>query len=74
MALGGAVKGGQVIADWPGLKQNDLYESRDLNPTTPLESVLAGAVAGHFNLDPELAMQTLFPGRNTRPVEGLIRL
>jgi uncharacterized protein (DUF1501 family) len=74
MALGGAVKGGQVIADWPGLKQNNLYESRDLNPTTPLESVLAGAVAGHFGLDPELAMLTLFPGRSTRPIEGLIRL
>lgn len=73
MLLGGGVKGGQVIADWPGLRANDLYEGRDLNPTTPLESVLAGAVAGHFTLDPELAMRTLFPGRTSRPIEGLNR-
>ncbi|MDN3645780.1 DUF1501 domain-containing protein [Pontixanthobacter aestiaquae] len=73
MLLGGAVAGGKVIADWPGLRQNDLFEGRDLNPTNALEAVLAGAVAGHFGLDPELAMRTLFPARSASPVEGLIR-
>ena len=34
MLLGGAVAGGKVIADWPGLSQGALYEGRDLKPTT----------------------------------------
>ena len=73
MLLGGAVNGGRVIADWPGLGGNDLHEGRDLKPTTALESVLAGAVSGHFALDPTQAMQTLFPGRTSPALEGLIR-
>ena len=43
---GGALKGGRVIADWPGLKTANLYENRDLKPTTDLRAVLKGAVEG----------------------------
>lgn len=71
--LGGTVKGGRVLADWPGLSQSALYEGRDLRPTTPLDSVLSGAIAGHFGLDPVRAARTLFPGGAGRPLEGLIR-
>jgi uncharacterized protein (DUF1501 family) len=73
MLLGGKVAGGRVIADWPGLRQSDLYEARDLRPTTSTEAVIAGAVAGHFGLDPARAMTTLFPGRTGRASEGLLR-
>ena len=71
MLLGGGVKGGRVVADWPGLRSQDLYENRDLMPTTSLEAVIAGAVSGHFGLDSQLAMKTLFPGRTVSPLEGL---
>ena len=67
------MRGGRVIADWPGLGPGQLYQDRDLAPTTALESVLAGAVAGHFRLDPALVMARLFPGRSTPPLGGLIR-
>lgn len=73
MLLGGKVAGGRVMADWPGLRQNDLYEARDLRPTIATEAVIAGAVAGHFGLDPARAMSTLFPGRSGRASEGLLR-
>ncbi|MBI1403110.1 MAG: DUF1501 domain-containing protein [Porphyrobacter sp.] len=73
LVLGGKVRGGRVLADWPGLGQNQLYEGRDLAPTTALESVLAGAVAEHFGLDPAQAMTRLFPGRATRALSGLVR-
>lgn len=71
--LGGRVKGGRVITDWPGLSQSALYEGRDLKPTTPLDAVLAGAIAGHFGLDPIRTAHTLFPGGTSKPLEGLIR-
>ena len=72
LVMGGAVRGGRVIADWPGLAAAQLYEGRDLAPTIALESVLAGAVAEHLRLDPTLAMARLFPGRSAAPLAGII--
>ena len=61
MLLGGAVGGGKVIADWPGLADAALYEGRDLRPTTDLDALIAGALSQHFALEPARAMTTLFP-------------
>src|SRR6185437_6729 len=61
MLLGGAVAGGKVIADWPGLSTAALYEGRDLKPTTDLDSLIAGAVAQHYGIEPARVMTTLFP-------------
>ena len=73
LILGGGVRGGRVIADWPGLSDNQLYEGRDLAPTIALESVLAGAVAEHLRLDPKLAMARLFPDRSIAALSGIVR-
>jgi uncharacterized protein (DUF1501 family) len=61
MLLGGAVAGGRVVADWPGLTQSALYEGRDLKPTTDLDALIAGALAQHYAVEPPRMMQTLFP-------------
>jgi uncharacterized protein (DUF1501 family) len=61
MLLGGAVAGGKVLADWPGLTPSALYEGRDLKPTTDLDSLIAGALAQHYAIDPARAMTMLFP-------------
>lgn len=61
MLLGGTVAGSKVIADWPGLRDSDLYEGRDLKPTTDLDSLIAGALAQHYALEPGRVMTTLFP-------------
>jgi uncharacterized protein (DUF1501 family) len=61
MLLGGAVVGGKVIADWPGLSAAALYEGRDLKPTTDLDALIAGALAQHYALDPARVMTSLFP-------------
>ncbi|WP_296677826.1 DUF1501 domain-containing protein [Novosphingobium sp.] len=71
--IGGTVKGGRIVADWPGLANAQLYEGRDLKPTTALDAVMAGAVAGHFGLDPAIAASRLFPGGTGRPLVDLIR-
>ncbi|HEY0623482.1 DUF1501 domain-containing protein [Sphingomonas sp.] len=72
--LGGAVKGGRVQADWPGLGDAALYEGRDLKPTAGLDSVIGSAVAAHFVLDPQRAMPAIFPGQKSAgSIDGLIR-
>jgi uncharacterized protein (DUF1501 family) len=65
MLLGGAVAGGKVIADWPGLSPAALYEGRDVKPTMDLDALITGALAQHFALDPARTADLLFP--ETRP-------
>jgi uncharacterized protein (DUF1501 family) len=72
MLMGGAVAGGRVIADWPGLSTGALYEGRDLKPTSDLDALVAGAMAQHFGLDPARAAGLLFP--ETRPTPFAQRL
>jgi uncharacterized protein (DUF1501 family) len=73
LLAGGAVKGGRVIADWPGLKETDLLEKRDLRPTTDLRAVLKGVLRDHLRL-PEAALATaVFPdSAATQAVSGLV--
>ncbi|HEY4803055.1 MAG TPA: DUF1501 domain-containing protein [Paraburkholderia sp.] len=74
MLLGGAVAGGRVQADWPGLRAADLYESRDLNPTASLDALIAGAAAESFGLDPRRTASTLFAEAGAKTaMSGLIR-
>ncbi|RSV39572.1 DUF1501 domain-containing protein, partial [Sphingomonas sp. ABOLE] len=61
MLLGGAVQGGRVQADWPGLSDAALYEGRDLKPTTALDVLIASAVSRHFGLAPAQTAKALFP-------------
>ncbi|MBX9881194.1 MAG: DUF1501 domain-containing protein [Sphingomonas sp.] len=73
MLLGGAVKGGRVLADWPGLRGGDLYEGRDLKPTLQLDAFIAGALSGHFGIEPARLLPALFPGASgAKPLEGLV--
>ena len=57
---GGAVAGGRVIGDWPGLKPADLFENRDLQPTTDLRALAKGLLRDHLRL-PESAIARAFP-------------
>jgi len=74
MLFGGGVKGGRVVADWPGLRSADLLDGRDLKPTIALENFVAGAVAAHFGLDPALVARTLYPAiAGVKPLGNLLR-
>ena len=70
MLLGGGVKGGRVLADWPGLAPGRLYEGRDLRPTLGLDQFIGGAVATHFGIEPSRMMAALFPRSAGRAVTG----
>ena len=73
LLVGGALKGGRVIADWPGLKSADLYENRDLKPTTDLRAVLKGVLKDHLRADDRALAQNVFPGSDgVKPMAGLV--
>ena len=71
--LGGAVKGGRVLADWPGLAANQLHEGRDVAPTTDMRAVLMGVLQDHLGLDRRELMRTFPDATNLEPVKGLVR-
>jgi uncharacterized protein (DUF1501 family) len=73
LLVGGALKGGRVIADWPGLKSANLYENRDLKPTTDLRAVLKGLLKDHLRADDRALAQNVFPGSDgVKPMAGLV--
>jgi uncharacterized protein (DUF1501 family) len=67
---GGAVDGGRIVSDWPGLAPRDLHEGRDLRATTDLRSVFKGVLASRFGI-PEAALETsVFPSsEGVEPLE-----
>jgi uncharacterized protein (DUF1501 family) len=60
--LGGAVKGGRVLADWPGLAKKDRFEGRDLRTTTDLRGVLKGVLGDHLRVATRVLDRDVFPG------------
>src|SRR6476469_6900701 len=72
LLAGGALKGGRVIADWPGLKNANLYEGRDLAATTDLRAVLKGLLKDHLRVTDEALVANVFPGSaDVTPMAGL---
>jgi len=73
LLAGGALKGGRVIADWPGLKDAELYQGRDLKPTTDLRAVLKGVLRDHVRVDDKALASAVFPdSAAVKPMDGLI--
>jgi uncharacterized protein (DUF1501 family) len=59
---GGAVRGGRVLGDWPGLSEADLYDGRDLLPTRDVRAYAGWAMRGLFGLEPSVLERAVFPG------------
>ncbi len=73
LLAGGAVNGGRVISDWPGLKPANLYESRDLKPTTDLRGVIKGVLRDHLGLGERVLAETVFPDSSAaKAVQALV--
>jgi uncharacterized protein (DUF1501 family) len=74
LLVGGAVRGGRVVTDWPGLGRSALLEGRDLRPTTDLRSVFKGVLGDHMRVDNASLSAHVFPNSSgARPLQGLIR-
>ncbi len=61
LLMGGAVNGGNIVTDWPGLAKNDLYAGRDLLPTTDIRSLFKGVLSDHLGLAPSFIDRSVFP-------------
>jgi uncharacterized protein (DUF1501 family) len=71
---GGAVHGGRVIADWPGLARTALLDNRDLRPTLDLRSVFKAVLDEHLRVDAKTLATRIFPDSSgARPLQGLMR-
>lgn len=75
MMLGGAVQGGRIVADWPGLAPANLLDGRDLKPTLALDALITAACAQSFALDPDRLAPVLFPqGVRGKALPRLLRV
>lgn len=73
LLAGGAVKGGRVITDWPGVSESALYEGRDLKPATDLRAILKGVLRDHLRLDERALASKVFPGSDQlKAASGLV--
>ena len=70
MVLGGAVQGGKIYGEWPGLEKEQLFEGRDLAVTTDFRTVLSELVRGHLG---RKDLSSVFPGFKAGPSLGLLR-
>ncbi|MGA2127976.1 MAG: DUF1501 domain-containing protein [Xanthobacteraceae bacterium] len=73
LLAGGALRGGRVVADWPGLGDADLHDNRDLKPTTDLRAVLKGVLRDHLRLPESVLASRVFPDSvAVKPTPGLV--
>lgn len=73
LLAGGAIAGGRVIADWPGLRDANLHDGRDLKPTTDLRAVVKGVMKDHLGLSDRVLANAVFPDSGSiKPMQGLV--
>jgi uncharacterized protein (DUF1501 family) len=70
---GGAVRGGRVIADWPGLAKKDRFEGRDLRITADLRAVQRAILADHLQVARATLDAKVLPGSAGLPHIDLLR-
>lgn len=59
---GGALRGGRVAGEWPGIGSGELYQNRDVHATTDFRSVFKGVLAAHLGVPESLLESHVFPG------------
>ncbi|MGR3439037.1 DUF1501 domain-containing protein [Alterinioella nitratireducens] len=69
---GGALRGGRVLADWPGLSEADLYDRRDLMPTRDVRAHAGWVMRGLFGFERGVIEDMVFPGLDMGGDPGLV--
>jgi uncharacterized protein (DUF1501 family) len=71
--LGGAVRGGRVLADWPGLAKKDRADGRDLRTTTDLRAALRPLLHEHLGVPRSALDASVLPGSSGLATLDLLR-
>ena len=69
---GGAIRGGRVYGEWPGLEEVALYARRDLMPTSDVRSYIAWLMHGLYGLEKSTLGTVVFPGLQLGRDPGLL--
>ncbi len=70
---GGSVRGG-LFGHWPGLGSNQLYQNRDLMPTTDIRGPMKGILNTLYGLSPATLDHDIYPDSgNAMQMNGLIK-
>lgn len=69
---GGALRGGKVHGQWPGMAEADLYDRRDLMPTSDVRLWTAQMLHGLYGIDRNVLENAVFPGLVMEPVPQLL--
>lgn len=70
--LGGAVRGGRMLGDWPTLAPAALFEGRDLAPANDLRALFASVLEQHWGLEPRAVAASVFPNAGALRREGAL--
>ncbi len=74
LLLGGAVSGGRISGTWPGLAERNLYENRDVMPTSDYRGIFKAVLHDHIGIDMGFLEDTVFPrSRAAKPMDGIIK-
>jgi uncharacterized protein (DUF1501 family) len=69
---GGALRGGQVLGQWPGLSTGDLYAERDLMPLADVRAAAGWTMQGLFGMNRDVIEDAVFPGLDMGPDVGMV--
>ena len=70
---GGALRGGRVAGNWPGIGASELYQQRDVHATTDFRAVFKGVLSAHLGVPANLLESRVFPGSAAaRPLDNLV--
>jgi uncharacterized protein (DUF1501 family) len=73
LLLGGALKRGGIVGDWPTLKETALFENRDLAPTVDMRGLFKGLLVEHMAIDRRALDAEVFPNSaGVGPVQSLV--
>ena len=71
---GGAVKGGRIAGQWPGMGKTQLNEGRDLLATTDMRALFKGILREHLEVSADALARSVFPESAGLPsLPGLVR-
>ena len=69
---GGALNGGRILGDWPGLSEADLYNRRDLMPTRDIRAYPAWVMHALMGIDRRTIEGSIFPGLDMGRDPGIV--